>query len=82
MFSSSLSRRPAIVTRTAAAVTGIALASLVLGAPVASAAQGPSADGPRPAHGASRVCEDLEAILAQLPVSAPVPVCKLVNGWD
>ncbi|MFD5499008.1 hypothetical protein ACFWJS_04685 [Streptomyces sp. NPDC127061] len=69
------------MTRTAA-VTGIALASLVLAAPAASAAPGPSADGPRPAHGVARVCEDLEAALAQLPVSAPVPVCKLVNGWD
>lgn len=91
MFTSSLSRKPAALARTAA-VTGAALAALAFSAGTAGAsaiaAERPAA--PRggaveeiPGHVASRVCTELEAIVAQLPVpSAPAQVCKLVNGWD
>ncbi|MFF9349547.1 hypothetical protein [Streptomyces sp. NPDC014734] len=87
MFSSSLSRRPAAVARTAA-VTGLALAAFALGAGTASAAQAASpetaAAGQLPGHAADRVCTGPEAVLGQLSLPAPasVPVCKLVNGWD
>ncbi|MFE7463699.1 hypothetical protein ACFU6R_06310 [Streptomyces sp. NPDC057499] len=70
------------MTRTAAAVTGIALAGLLFGAPAALAAPGTPADQPRPARVDPQVCDGLGAILAGLPVSVPIPVCKLVNGWD
>ncbi|MFE6665886.1 hypothetical protein ACFVFH_20300 [Streptomyces sp. NPDC057697] len=75
--------RTAAATRTAA-VTGLALAALTLGTPAALAAPGADTDGQRPAHGVVRVCTEVEAFLARLPLPAPapVPVCKLVNGWD
>ncbi|MFJ6012707.1 hypothetical protein [Streptomyces sp. NPDC092952] len=65
-----------------AAVTGIALAGLLFGASTASAAPGDAAGRPGAAQGTQRACENVEAVLAGLPVSVPVPVCKLVNGWD
>ncbi|MFF9401128.1 hypothetical protein ACF1FX_10660 [Streptomyces sp. NPDC014646] len=96
MFSSSLSRKPAGLARTAA-VTGIALAAFGFSAGTASAgtvpaerSAAPQAALPQagaaedlPAHLVQRVCTELEAIVAELPVSsAPAQVCKLVNGWD
>ncbi|MEU3656390.1 hypothetical protein AB0E67_27010 [Streptomyces sp. NPDC032161] len=101
MFSSSLSRKPAALARTAA-VSGIALAAFGFTAGTASAGTVPAerSAAPRtataqaafpqaggveslPAHLVQRVCTELEAIVAQLPVSsAPAQVCKLVNGWD
>ncbi|MYQ83299.1 hypothetical protein GTY51_06520 [Streptomyces sp. SID4936] len=73
--------RTAAVTR-AAAVTGLAFAALTFGAPAALAAPGAGTGGQRPAHEVTRVCTDVEAFLARLPLPAPVLVCKLVNGWD
>ncbi|MFD7066262.1 hypothetical protein ACFV97_03400 [Streptomyces sp. NPDC059913] len=75
--------RTAALARTAA-VTGIALAGLLFGAATASAAPAPGDATGRPeaAQGTARACESVEAALAGLPVSVPVPVCKLVNGWD
>ncbi|OKJ28106.1 hypothetical protein [Streptomyces sp. CB01580] len=91
MFSSSLSRKPAGLARTAA-VTGIALAAFGFTAGTASAGTVPAersalpqagAGEDLPAHLVQRVCTELGAIVAQLPVSsAPAQVCKLVNGWD
>ncbi|MGW2848720.1 hypothetical protein [Streptomyces sp. NPDC001108] len=73
--------RTAALARTAA-VTGIALAGLLFGAATASAAPGDATGRPEAAQGTARACESVEAALAGLPVSVPVPVCKLVNGWD
>ncbi|MFE1402284.1 hypothetical protein ACFW5D_01165 [Streptomyces sp. NPDC058770] len=101
MFSSSLSRKPAGLARTAA-VTGFALAAFGFSAGTASAGTVPAerpaapqaaasqaalpqagAGADFPAHLVQRVCTELEAIVAQLPVSsAPAQVCQLVNGWD
>ncbi|MFH9136194.1 hypothetical protein [Streptomyces sp. NPDC017524] len=72
-------RRPA---RTAALVTGIALAALALSTGAASAT---TPTGPPPAadHVARLICTELAGLIGQLPPeSAPVQVCKLVNGWD
>ncbi|MFI9627126.1 hypothetical protein [Streptomyces sp. NPDC052042] len=91
MFSSSLSRKPAALVRTVAA-TGLVLAAFTFGAGTASAATVPvertassqaETVGGLPAYVVQRVCTEAEAIVAQLPLtSAPVQVCKLVNGWD
>ncbi len=72
-------RRPA---RTAALVTGIALAALTLSTGSASAT---SPAGPPPAADeiARVICTELAGIIGQLPPeSPPVQMCKLVNGWD
>ncbi|MFB7914588.1 hypothetical protein [Streptomyces sp. NPDC056061] len=87
MFSSSLSRRPAAVARAVAvAVAGLALAAFAL--PVGAASAAPASPqaatvGQPPAPVAERVCTDVEAILVRLHLpTGPIPVCKLVNGWD
>jgi hypothetical protein len=72
-------RRPA---RTAALVTGIALAALTLSTGGASATT-PAGPPPVADHVTRLICTELAGVIGQLPPeSAPVRVCKLVNGWD
>ncbi|MEU6955779.1 hypothetical protein [Streptomyces sp. NPDC045714] len=72
-------RRPA---RAAALVTGIALAALALSTGAASATT-PAGPPPAADHVTRLICTELADLIGQLPPeSAPVQVCKLVNGWD
>ncbi|MCL6291993.1 hypothetical protein ACFY9Y_16035 [Streptomyces fimicarius] len=82
MSRSSLAQKQRRPARAAALVTGIALAALTLSTGTASATTPPG--HPPVADGLTRlVCTELAGVIGQLPPdSAPVRVCKLVNGWD
>ncbi|BFP54729.1 hypothetical protein ACWGBY_01640 [Streptomyces griseus] len=82
MSRSSLAQKQRRPARAAALVTGIALAVLTLSTGTASATT--PAGHPPVADGLTRlVCTELAGVIGQLPPdSAPVRVCKLVNGWD
>ncbi|MGY5070327.1 hypothetical protein [Streptomyces griseus] len=82
MSRSSLAQKQRRPARAAALVTGIALAALTLSTGTASATT--PAGHPPVADGLTRlVCTELAGVIGQLPPdSAPVRVCKLVNGWD
>ncbi|NEB38983.1 hypothetical protein [Streptomyces sp. SID14515] len=73
-------RRPARAA--AALVTGIALAALTLSTGTASATA-PTGHPPVADDITRLICTELADVIGQLPPeSAPVRVCKLVNGWD
>ncbi|MFH8882446.1 hypothetical protein [Streptomyces californicus] len=82
MNRSPLVRTQRRTARVAALVTGIA-AALALTTGTASATT-PAGPPPAVVDDVTRlICTELEDVLGQLPPhSAPVQVCKLVNGWD
>ncbi|MFI7289621.1 hypothetical protein ACIBRY_23680 [Streptomyces anulatus] len=71
-------RRPA---GAAALVTGIALAALTLSTGAASATT-PAGPPPAADHVTLLIRTEPADLIGLPPESAPVQVCKLVNGWD